>query len=251
MSFQDEAKTRIENAKRLANSGATSAYQRAKGYGIIPTQTAQTPDGAVIPPYYAWWAPWVLRVILFLLALVALGPLLDWLSPNNRTLSFEGVSGIFAFAGLEFLFHKTKRLSALVPWLVCGLGFPLIGGALLGSASAGFCIAVFALLLITVEQTYWKARFDLEACALLEDITQAKENGGVLYVLEDIVREEQSETIVTLGRPGFTGVENKSVRYLPDSVVPGWVIVLDGGRRFMAGMPPEMVERIEELGEQQ
>lgn len=232
-----------------AGDGAARAYSGAKEGGIIPSKLEIAGDGSVIPPAYVWWAPWAARIVFvvaagivglpFGLAVGASGS-----SPDNLTSAFMTPVGVAIF-----LMVAAFNLDSFMAWGVCVLLIPGLGMLLTESTSFGVLFAIFGVISVIIGGMYRRADFDAATADALEQIAEARRSHGRGYMLEEILEDDGGhEKLVTLGDPDGGAPRNQRIRHVPDGVHEGWYIVVDPARRFMTGMPPAMLRRVESLG---
>ena len=233
-----------------AGEGAARAYSGAKEGGIIPSKLEVTGDGSLIPPTYVWWAPWAVRGgIVLAVTTVAW---LTGLAAGGGGYPLETPMGAFAAALLGALGLAVMGFKAETPiaWGACVLVIPFLIGVLTESTALAVVFAILGAIAAFIGGVYRRADFDAATIEALEQITAARRNHGRGYLLEEILEDDGGhEKLLTLGDPDGGAPRNSRIRHVPDGVREGWYIVVDPARRFMAGMPPAMLRRVESLGD--
>ena len=222
--------------------------------GIIPSKVSVTPDGEIVPPFYVWWAPWLIRgvivlipVFLAFLAILIFGKDNDLVSSNGDLVAACGM-GFGAPITIWLFRHRNSQILSIL-WVVAW-------AVILLFIVENILLIIPAIAVVGAmtyfEYIYACARYDRIVAGVYDDMRQALATYGELYMLEELrepdIHGESLTTIVDqeTGRPS-----RAMIRHLPGVVTPGWLIAIDPARRFMTGISPDQRIRIKEiLGDQ-
>lgn len=238
---------RARAAVGVAGEGAARAYSDARDAGLVPGKMTVRDDGAFIPPAYVWWAPWAARAAVLAVVVIVAGVAGIALIPDPLGVTVPGALGVALVAGLMIAaagFNSDSRWA----WGACVFLFPVAGALLLKSFPMGIVLALLGALAASLGGVYRRADFDAATVDALEQIADAKRSHGRGFLVEEIIQDAGGhEKTLTLGDLEGGPAHNRRVRHIPDGIEAGWYIVVDPARRFMAGMSPAMLRRIEKL----
>ena len=231
-----------------AGSNATRVYDGAKKGGVIPTKLDISDDGEVIPPLYVWWAPWMARAFLALSTMILCG-IAGVISGGGDII--DGAKSTFALALVIGTIQGSIAFRARGVWTWMGtiVALPLIVAVLFAEPVLAVSLAIMGVITALVGRLYKQADFDSAVAGALSEITGAKKRHGRGFLLEEIIENDSAGTLVTLGSSEGGAPKNSRIRHIPDGVGTGWYIVVDPARRYMAGMSPAMLRRVEALGQ--